>query len=119
MDSNKPEDTALFRYGIIAPLVSGTVDKDISNRQFFMEASEKTYEDPCGKPVKVSWYTIARWYDTYRKEGFDGLKPLYVVFSYVEFYLFFLILRTFLFKKLHIIFFIFRSFQEMYCWCIV
>lgn len=75
MDNSKPEDTALFRYGIIAPLVSGTVDKDISNRQFFMEASEKIYEDPQGKAVKVSWYTIARWYDIYRKEGFDGLKP--------------------------------------------
>ena len=66
---------ALFRYGIIAPLITGTLDESKPKKEFFQNASAKYYEDENGKTVKVSSYTIARWYRTYKKNGFDGLKP--------------------------------------------
>lgn len=69
------EAVALFRYGIIAALVTGTYDQNKSNKEFFRNAAAKTYENEKGKIVKVSAHTIERWYRAYKKFGFDGLKP--------------------------------------------
>ena len=41
-------DVALFRYGILAPLISGTWE-GTSDSQFFKEAASKTYILPNGK----------------------------------------------------------------------
>lgn len=75
MKEKDVEKVALFRYGVIAPLVSGTWNECKSNNEFFRNAAAKTYEDERGRKVKVSTYTIARWYRAYKKKGFDGLKP--------------------------------------------
>lgn len=68
-------DTALFRYAIIAPLVTGTYDKSVPIKDFFRNASSKCYENINGEDMRVSASTIERWYRKYLKEGFDGLKP--------------------------------------------
>lgn len=75
MDEKKMNDIALFRYGIIAPLVSGTIDEGISNMEFFRNASKKTYVNFRGEDIHISSYTIKRWYETYKSGGFDALKP--------------------------------------------
>lgn len=68
-------DIALFRYAIIAPLVTGTLETDMSEEEFFKHAASKVYENPNGKDMRISWYTVKRWYKLYKTKGFDGLKP--------------------------------------------
>lgn len=75
MNRKRLNEIALFRYGIIAPLVTGTLDEGMSETDFFKHASLKVYENPRGEDIRVSWYTIRRWYSLYMKEGFDGLAP--------------------------------------------
>ena len=67
--------TALFRYSIIAPLVTGSCDPNMSKNDFFREAARKMYTDLEGNPKKVSFHTIKRWYRCYRTSGFEGLMP--------------------------------------------
>lgn len=66
-------DIALFRYGILSPLISGTWEGN-SNAEYFKEASLKSYTLPDGTEKSYSPYTIGRWYYLYQKDGFDGLK---------------------------------------------
>lgn len=75
MDVKKLNDIALFRYAVIAPLVTGTLEDGLSETEFFERAASKVYENPKGEDIKISKYTIRRWYKIYKSEGFDGLKP--------------------------------------------
>ncbi len=75
MTMDEKQKIALFRYSVIAPLESGIVDPSVSNNQFFLKASEKTYTNPDGKQVKVGASTIEKWHLAYKKGGFDALFP--------------------------------------------
>ena len=65
----------MFRYGIIAPLVTASEMSDKERAGFFRDASLKTYTNPGGKAVTYSEYTIRRYYQNYQADGLDGLKP--------------------------------------------
>jgi len=67
---------ALFRYGVISPLVTGTYDDEKSKKAFFRYASTKVYQNYLQEDTKISATTIERWYYQYKNKGFDGLKPL-------------------------------------------
>lgn len=69
------ENIALFRYGIIAPLVSGDMKTQKSEYAFFTHASKQTYSADNGEQVRMSVTTIKRWYQLYQKDGFEGLVP--------------------------------------------
>lgn len=73
MNNNLNEQIALFRYGIIAPLVSGT-DNCKSKNEYFNLHGNKEYRFIDGSSVHVSPGSIERWYYNYQKHGFDGLK---------------------------------------------
>ena len=75
MDEIYREKIALFRYGIIAPLVTASEMSDKERAGFFRDASLKTYTNPGGKAVTYSEYTIRRYYQNYQADGLDGLKP--------------------------------------------
>ncbi len=75
MTLDQKQGIALFRYGVIAPLETGTSDPSISNNEFFRRAAEKTYIGPDGRPTTVSPSTIEKWHRYYQKDGFDGLMP--------------------------------------------
>lgn len=75
MDEIYREKIALFRYGIIAPLVTASEISDKERAGFFRDASLKTYTNPGGKAVTYSEYTIRRYYQNYQADGLDGLKP--------------------------------------------
>ena len=75
MDEKERNQIALFRYGVIAPLVTAGETTPAERGNFFREASDKTYENTDGAYVKISADTIYRWYRNYRNNGFDGLKP--------------------------------------------
>jgi len=75
MNQEKRTEIALFRYAIIAPIISGTFKEHNSLKGFFRDASKKVYTNPRGEDTRVSDGTIERWYYKYRKYGFDGLLP--------------------------------------------
>lgn len=64
---------ALFRYGLISPLINNTYE-EVSKEKFFRNASSKTYQLN-GKEIKVRSDTIKHWYLNYKKWGYDGLIP--------------------------------------------
>lgn len=75
MTLDQKQDVALFRYGVIAPLETGTSGPALSNNEFFRRAAQKTYIGPDGNPVTVSASTIKKWHCYYKKDGFEGLMP--------------------------------------------
>ncbi|MGN0966938.1 MAG: DDE-type integrase/transposase/recombinase [Candidatus Coprovivens sp.] len=75
MNDNERQKIALFRYGIIAPAVSGTFDESLSLKGFFRDASKKVYTNSRGEDTMISASTIERWYYAYMEAGFDALLP--------------------------------------------
>lgn len=69
MNDNERQKIALFRYGIIAPAVSGTYDEALSLKGFFRDASKKVYSNPRGEDTMISASTIERWYYAYMDAG--------------------------------------------------
>ena len=75
MDEILRNRIALFRYGIIAPLVTKGETTPHERGIFFRDASQKKYLSPDNKYVTVSYTTISRYYRSYIEGGFDALKP--------------------------------------------
>ena len=74
MNNKTRKEIALFRYGILAPLISGTYDEDKSIKEFFRDAAGKVYTTPNGEDTKLSAPTLERWYYNYKNNGFEALK---------------------------------------------
>ena len=66
------EQIALFRYGIIAPILH---DSAKSQTRYFKQLAQKVFDVPVYGRKKFNWKTFKSWLRTYRTEGFDGLKP--------------------------------------------
>lgn len=75
MDENFKNKIALFRYGIIAPLVTSVSMTPEERGKFFRDASKKTYTLPDGSTRTYSADTLYRYYRKYKEGGFDALKP--------------------------------------------
>lgn len=75
MDENFKNSIALFRYGIIAPLVTSASVTPEERGAYFRSASEKTYTLPDGSTRTYSSDTLYRYYKAYMNGGFDALKP--------------------------------------------
>lgn len=75
MTLDQKQAIALFRYSVIAPLESGSLDPRKSKNDFFRDAAGKTYTDQDGNPKKVSFHTIKKWHRYYKRNGLDGLMP--------------------------------------------
>jgi transposase len=76
MNDNIKKEIALFRYAIIAPLVTGTYDESITSKeQFFRNASKREYLYYNDEKITVSAGTIKNWYLRYQKKGYEGLVP--------------------------------------------
>ena len=76
MNEKTRKEIALFRYGILAPLISGTYDENKSIKEFFREAAGKVYTTPTGEDTKFAAATLERWYYAYKNKGFDALMPV-------------------------------------------
>ncbi len=66
------EQVALFRYGVIAPLVCRKLDID-NYKTLRGQVLEQMYSHPDGSLRKVAERTLRRWLARYRKFGFKGL----------------------------------------------
>lgn len=75
MNEQYRSSIALFRYGIISPLVTAGDVTPAERSEFFRDAAAKKYTTPDGESVKISKDTLYRYYRAYSKDGFEGLKP--------------------------------------------
>ena len=64
-------EIALFRYGLIAPVITDTFEES-SQLEYFKKAASKKYIVN-GREEQYAWQTIKGWYLQYRKGGYDGL----------------------------------------------
>ena len=72
--NDKAEKTALFRYGLIAPLVLETLPRGELTRRA-QEIAARHYDIPCSGRRAVSVDTLLDWALHYRKDGFAALAP--------------------------------------------
>ncbi|MGB9868213.1 MAG: helix-turn-helix domain-containing protein [Bacillota bacterium] len=72
MDEHDREQVALFRYGLIAPLLHGSVE---DKAEYLAEVASKSYQVPYYGTMEYSPRTIQYWLSTYLKDGLEGLKP--------------------------------------------
>lgn len=71
-EATQAEKIALFRYGIIAPVMH---DSGRGQTRYFKKMAQKVFDVPVYGRKKFNWKTFKSWLRTYRREGFDGLKP--------------------------------------------
>ncbi len=72
MNDKTRDELALFRFSLIAPIVSGTVTGSIKS---YMEGiAARSYQIPGRGEKELSPPTIAKWLSDYRRFGIDGLK---------------------------------------------
>lgn len=71
MDEKTREEIALFRYGLIAPLLNGQQE----SKEYFEELEGKIHQIPYYGERKIATKTIKEWLLNYRRNGFEALKP--------------------------------------------
>jgi putative transposase len=69
----KPEEIALFRFGIIAPVIHNSTG---NQTRYFKDMAKRVHNLPDGSQKKFHWRTFKTWLRIYRLQGFDGLKPI-------------------------------------------
>jgi putative transposase len=70
----KAEKVALFRYGLIAPLVLESLPRGELTRRA-QEIAARHYEIPHSERTSVSVDTLLEWALRYRTGGFEALAP--------------------------------------------
>ncbi|BBW96026.1 hypothetical protein GsuE55_08590 [Geobacillus subterraneus] len=70
MDESMRHDIALFRYGLIAPLVNGQVEP----KAYLNEVGGRVHSIPHQGDKLIATKTILDWCARYKKGGFDALK---------------------------------------------
>ncbi|MEO7329233.1 MAG: Mu transposase C-terminal domain-containing protein [Minicystis sp.] len=74
MDDDDRERIALWRLGVLGPLVSARLEHG-DRRACFHAAAERVHEHPEGHVVQLSARTIESWYYAYKRGGFRALFP--------------------------------------------
>ena len=68
------QQTALFRYSLIAPAVAEIFEAP-SLAQHFRDVASKKHRHPDGRLVEVTCHSLERWYYSYKKDGLAGITP--------------------------------------------
>jgi transposase InsO family protein len=74
MDVNLRQEIALFRYSLIAPLITETFTQK-SAKEYLEQVSAKKHATPQGTTKEYAPETLKEWLRNYRKYGIDGLYP--------------------------------------------
>lgn len=74
MDVNLRQQIALFRYSLIAPLITDTFTQK-SAKEYLEQVSAKKHPTPHGETKEYAPETLKEWLRNYRKYGIDGLYP--------------------------------------------
>jgi transposase InsO family protein len=67
-------EIALFRYGLIAPLLFGSLSAG-ELEKVLREIAAKSYTIPHSTRTRVGMTTLRRYLKLYKKDGFDALRP--------------------------------------------
>jgi transposase InsO family protein len=69
-----PNDSAwqAFRVSLLSPLITGEIPHE-AREAYFQKLAKQEHYAPDGQQ-SISVRTLRRWYQTYRREGIDGLK---------------------------------------------
>lgn len=73
MKKDFKEQNALFKYSVISPLVTGSMEFS-TKKEFFDYVTKKEFRYIDGSIITLSSSTVERWYYTYINKGFDALK---------------------------------------------
>lgn len=68
MSEDKKMKMALFRFGVIAPLVSGPLEP-MQAREIRRSIGERVYDWPNGRTKKIPSRTLCQWLYRYRQRG--------------------------------------------------
>jgi transposase InsO family protein len=68
------QELALFKFGMIAPVVNGTFREE-SKEAYYREITKEPHILPNGKLVQFAPATIKKWYIKYNRDGLDALVP--------------------------------------------
>lgn len=74
MDEDEKRAVALFRFGVLGPLVSARLEHG-DRRAHFEAAARWDYVTPDGRVVRISARTMEAWYYAHRAYGLAGLMP--------------------------------------------
>jgi hypothetical protein len=74
MEYNSAQNLAMWRFGLIAPVINGTFD-EATKSAYYRKVCADNLTLPDGMKVSYSPYTLAWWEQLYRKEGFEALMP--------------------------------------------
>ena len=74
MEHDDKQTIALWRLGVLGPLVSARLEHG-DRRHYIEEAAARTHERPDGTRVRLSARTIEAWYQAWRRGGFQALFP--------------------------------------------
>ena len=74
MPTTKPKSRALFRYGLIAPLVLETLPRGELTRRA-QQIAARLYDIPHSTRRQVSVDTLLEWTLRYRRNGLTALSP--------------------------------------------
>ncbi len=72
MTEKEREQIALFRYGLIAPVLNGQVK---SQKEYLSEITNQVHNVPYYGSKEYAPKTLECWIRAYHREGFEGLKP--------------------------------------------
>ena len=75
MTEDQKQQTAVFRFGVIADLVSGNLDPGDQER-LILEKSHRKWSIPFSTKTRISRSTILRWIRLYRNSN-GNLRSLY------------------------------------------
>lgn len=71
MNEKEREQVALFRYGLIAPLLN----EQVNSNEYLKELEGKVHSIPSYGERKIAAKTVKEWLLHYRRNGFEALKP--------------------------------------------
>lgn len=74
MDDQAKRAIALWRVGVLGPLVSARLSHG-DRQDYFESAAARTHVHPDGRGIRVAAGTIEAWYYAYRRGGFEALLP--------------------------------------------
>ena len=105
MNDEERQKIALFRYGIIAPAVSGNFNESLSLKGVFRDAANKSYTNPRGEDTRVTASTIVcSYFDLRLFIVFTPKHFFYYIYVYISHYLCILNTKskkTMIYKFLH------------------
>jgi hypothetical protein len=74
MNEIQRQQVALFRFGVLGPLVSGELAHGELKRKI-TELSSRRYTIPFSEKTTIGFGTIEEWLHNFRKDGMGGLMP--------------------------------------------